>query len=148
MTIVNYSGDIQTANDVLQMWIKKFNTTTALKRGAIEKCLLKVFKRIYNGLHKEIYMKALKVSRDIVTLAEFKSQASNFLKRIANSSQPLLITQNGKPAGVLLSPAEFDRIQEQESIRFVTAVNRGIKDADEGKLLNSIQTKSRLGLRK
>ncbi len=93
-------------------------------------------------------MKSLKVSKDIVTLAEFKSQASSILERIGNSSQPLLITQNGKPAAVLLSPAEFDRIQEQESSRFVIAVNRGLQDADTSKTLTSSQAKSRLGLKK
>ena len=93
-------------------------------------------------------MKALKISKDVVTLAEFKSQAASLLERIGTSSQPLLITQNGKPAGVLLSPAEFDRIQEQESSRFVTAVNRGLQDVDSGKVLTSSQAKSRLGIKK
>ncbi|MCB9025594.1 MAG: type II toxin-antitoxin system Phd/YefM family antitoxin [Bdellovibrionaceae bacterium] len=81
---------------------------------------------------QEVLMKALKISKDVVTLAEFKSQAASLLERIGSSSQPLLITQNGKPAGVLLSPAEFDRIQEQESSRFVISVNRGLQDADSG----------------
>lgn len=92
-------------------------------------------------------MKALKISKDVVTLAEFKNQAASLLERIGTSSQPLLITQNGKPAGVLLSPAEFDRIQEQESSRFVTSVNRGLQDADSGKLLTASQAKSRLGIK-
>lgn len=93
-------------------------------------------------------MKALKISKDVVTLAEFKSQAATLLERIGTSSQPLLITQNGKPAGVLLSPAEFDRIQDQESSRFVTAVNRGLQDADTGKVSTNSQAKSRLGIKK
>lgn len=93
-------------------------------------------------------MKALKVSQDIVTLAEFKSQAATLLERLGSSSQPLLITQNGRPAGVLLSPAEFDRIQEQETTRFVASVNRGLQDADGDKLLTSTQAKSRLGIKK
>lgn len=46
---------------------------------------------------------------------------------------------------MLLSPAEFDRIQEQESARFMAAVNRGIKDADDGKVLTSAKAKSGLG---
>ena len=92
-------------------------------------------------------MKALKLSKDVVTLAEFKNQAAALLERLGSSSQPLLITQNGKPAGVLLSPAEFDRIQEQESTRFVASVNRGLNDADGGKLLTATEAKSRLGLK-
>ena len=93
-------------------------------------------------------MKALKISQDVVTLAEFKNQAAKLLERISNSSQPLLITQNGKPAGVLLSPAEFDRIQEHENSRFIAAVTRGLEDADNGKTLTSKQLKSHLGLKK
>lgn len=80
-------------------------------------------------------------------LAEFKSQAAALLERISTSSQPLLISQNGKPAGVLLSPAEFDRIQEQESTQFVASVNRGLNDADGDKLLTAAEAKSRLGLK-
>jgi antitoxin YefM len=93
-------------------------------------------------------MKALKISKDVVTLAEFKSQAANILERVNASSQPLLITQNGKPAGVLLSPAEFDRLQEQETARFVVAVNRGLHDADNEKTASTAQAKARLGLKK
>lgn len=93
-------------------------------------------------------MKALKISKDVVTLAEFKSQAAALLERISASSQPLLITQNGKPAGVLLSPAEFDRLQEQEAARFVAAVSRGLHDADSDKVLSTAQARTRLGLKK
>lgn len=64
------------------------------------------------------------------------------------NNRPLLITQNGKPAGVLVSPAEFDRIQEQETARFMASVNRGLQDADGGKVLTSAQAKSRLGIKK
>lgn len=93
-------------------------------------------------------MKALKISRDVVTLAEFKNQAASYIERIGTSSQPLLITQNGKPAGVLVSPAEFDRIQEQEANRFKASVQRGIDDADRGKTMTLAKAKSRLGLKK
>ena len=78
---------------------------------------------------------ALKVSLDVVTLAELKSQTAALLERIGNSSQPLLITQNGKPVEFLLSPAKYDKIQDQKSVQFMPAVNRGLKEADNGKFL-------------
>lgn len=93
-------------------------------------------------------MKALKISKDIITLAEFKNSAATILKQIGDSSQPVLITQNGKPAGILLSPAEFDRIQEQETVRFMASVNKGIKDAEDKKIITTAQAKVRLGLKK
>lgn len=68
-------------------------------------------------------MKALKISKDVVTLAEFKDKAVSLLEQLSSSSRPLLITENGKPAGVLLSPEEFDRIQGRKSTRAASSVN-------------------------
>lgn len=76
-------------------------------------------------------MRAVRISEDIVPVSEFKAQAAECLRRIADSGQPLVITQNGKAAGVLLSPSEFDRLTEQA--RFVAAVTEGVADADAGR---------------
>ena len=77
-------------------------------------------------------MRAVRISEDIVPVSEFKAQAAECLRRIADSGQPLVITQNGKAAGVLLSPAEFDRLSERA--RFVAAVDEGLVDADAGRV--------------
>ncbi len=58
-------------------------------------------------------MKALKISKDIIRLAEFKNSAATILKKIGDSSPPVLITQNGKPAGVLLSPANLTEFKNK-----------------------------------
>lgn len=47
-------------------------------------------------------MKTLSIADDIVPVAEFKTSISKWLKSIQNTGHPLIITQNGKPAGVLL----------------------------------------------
>ena len=67
-----------------------------------------------------------RVSKDIVPVSEFKAQAAEWLRRIAGSGHPLVITQNGKPAGVLLSPAAFDELSETQN--FVSAVHQGMED--------------------
>jgi prevent-host-death family protein len=74
----------------------------------------------------------VRISEDIVPVSEFKAQAAEFLRRVAETGQPLVITQNGKAAGVLLAPADFDRLTERAT--FVTAVEQGIADADAGRL--------------
>ncbi len=79
-------------------------------------------------------MKPLRVSEDILPLGEFKTHASKALRRIRESQRPIVITQNGKPAGVLLSPEEFDRLTERE--RFVAAVRDGLTDVEEGRLID------------
>ena len=55
-------------------------------------------------------MRAVRISEDIVPVSDFKAQAAEWLKRVAETGHPLVITQNGKAAGVLLSPAHFDEL--------------------------------------
>lgn len=90
-------------------------------------------------------MRAVRISEDIVPVSEFKAQAAECLRRIAETGQPLVITQNGKAAGVLLSPGEFDRLSEQA--RFVSAVQEGLADADAGHLRDHEQVVERMRAR-
>ena len=77
-------------------------------------------------------MRPVRVSKDIVPVSDLKAHAAEWLKRVADSDQAVVITQNGKAAGVLLSPAEFDRLTE--SARFIAAVREGLEDADAGRV--------------
>jgi prevent-host-death family protein len=73
------------------------------------------------------------VSEDIVPVSDFKAQAADWLKRVAETGQPVVITQNGKAAGVLVSPAEFDRLTERA--RFLGAVDEGLTDEKAGRVV-------------
>ena len=55
-------------------------------------------------------MKNISIKNDIVPIAEFKAGISKWIKNIRDTGHPLIITQNGKPAGVLLSPEEYDEL--------------------------------------
>lgn len=90
-------------------------------------------------------MRTVRISEDIVPVSEFKAQAAECLRRIAQTGQPLVITQNGKAAAVVLSPSEFDRLTERA--RFVSAVHEGLDDAEAGRLLEHEEVESRLRAR-
>ena len=89
-------------------------------------------------------MKTLRVSQDIVPMAEFKGHAAHWFRRIAENNQPVVITQNGKPAGVLLSPVEFDRLVERQ--RFLQDIATGVADLDASRTMTTDELKRRLGL--
>ncbi len=55
------------------------------------------------------------------------------LHEVRSSRRPLVITQNGKAAAVLISPEDFDILTEQA--RFVDAVQRGLADVQNGRVL-------------
>jgi len=75
-------------------------------------------------------------------IAEFKGQAAHWLRRLAETGEPVVITQNGRPAGVLLSPSEFDRLQERQ--RFLESIAKGLADAEAGRLMETRELKRRL----
>lgn len=87
-------------------------------------------------------MRAIKVAEDIVPVGEFKGQAARWLRHAAETGQPVVITQNGKPAGVLVSPAEYDRLTERE--RFLESVAHGIADAEAGRTMDTKELRRRL----
>ena len=79
-------------------------------------------------------MKPFSTAEDIVPLNDFKARASQLFRKLREGQRPLIITQNGKPAAVLISPEEFDRIRERD--RFVEAVSAGLADAAAGRLVD------------
>ena len=59
---------------------------------------------------------------DVLPLAEFKAHAPATVDRLRATNQPILLTQNGRPAVVVMSPALFDALTERD--RFQTAIGR------------------------
>jgi prevent-host-death family protein len=82
-------------------------------------------------------MKPLQIAEDIVPIAEFKAHVSEVVRGLRERGRPLVITQNGKPAAVLISPEEFDALIEQA--RVVTAVQQGLAEAEAGQLISDEQ---------
>lgn len=89
-------------------------------------------------------MRILRVSEDVVPVGQFKAQAKKWLARASQTGQPLIITQNGRPAAVMLSPAEYDRLTEHE--RFLASVSAGLADAEAGRLHTTDEVRRRLGV--
>lgn len=79
-------------------------------------------------------MRDVNVSEGIVPLGEFKTRASKIIKDIADSDEPLVITQNGRPAAVLMSPAAFQEMRERHE--FFRAVAEGIADSETGRVVD------------
>ena len=77
-------------------------------------------------------IRSVRISQDFVPLSKFKARAAEWLRKAGDTGAPVVVTQNGKPAGVLLSPVVFDELTEQA--RFVAAVEEGLADAKTGRV--------------
>lgn len=85
---------------------------------------------------------AIKIDEDFMPVSEFKANAASVLARAREHGTPVVITQNGRPAGVFLSPAAYEELVEQA--RFLASVREGLADADGGRVLSSAALKRRL----
>ncbi|WP_411727482.1 type II toxin-antitoxin system Phd/YefM family antitoxin [Methyloglobulus sp.] len=79
-------------------------------------------------------MSNIQISEDILPLGQFKTHASRLLKSLNSNNRAIVITQNGKPAAVVLSPNEFDRLNAQS--RFISAVQQGLNDEQAGRVID------------
>ena len=87
-------------------------------------------------------MKNILVADDIIPVGQFKSGLAKYLKEINSKRNSLIITQNGKPAGVLVSPAEFDDLRQTKL--FIDSISRGLSDSEKGEVFSTVQVKKEL----
>lgn len=87
-------------------------------------------------------MRPVQFAKDIVPIGAFKAKAAAWLQRLRQSGGSIVITQNGVAAGVLMSPEEYDRLQEKE--RFLESVAMGLADAEAGRTIDAAELRRRL----
>jgi len=87
-------------------------------------------------------MRDITISNDIIPVGQFKSGLAKYLKEIQEKKNSLIITQNGKPAGVLISPSEFDELRQTKL--FIDSISRGLSDSEKGEKYITSQLKKEL----
>lgn len=86
-------------------------------------------------------MKAIRPA-DVVPIGEFKNQVASWFQRLRTSGHPVVITQNGKTAGILLSPMEYEKIQYDQAL--ASSIDSGLAELDAGKGINTDELEHRL----
>ena len=72
-----------------------------------------------------------------LSLSEAKMKLSSLVDAVQATDEEVLITRNGSPAAVLVSPDEFESLKETNAVRSDAALMReikeGLKDLKRGK---------------
>ena len=79
-------------------------------------------------------MKRLHISEDVIPIAKFKSQASKIINSVKSDGRSVVITQQGEPVAVLITPEDFDNYVERD--RFRSEVQTGLDDISSGRLID------------
>ena len=74
-----------------------------------------------------------------LSLSEVKMKLSELIENVYATDEEIMITKNGRPAAVLVSPEEFESLRETIEIKSDTDLMNEIK-----KGLSSLKKKSRL----
>ena len=80
-------------------------------------------------------MKRPALAEDLVPVHEFRSNMATYLKRVAESGRPVVLTQRGRAAAVLVDPEVLDELEESREV--VRKVMRGLDDGVAGRTVSS-----------
>lgn len=68
---------------------------------------------------------------DIVPITDLRQSAAAVLQRVRKSSHPVVITQRGRAAAVMVSPESYERSEQERQILRLLA--RGEREIAKGK---------------
>ena len=82
-------------------------------------------------------MYRIKIDKDIQPLTEFRSKVAFYFDKVKKTKRPLIITQNGKSAAVVLDVSEYeamiDKMEVLEDIKLAeTQISKGSKISHQG----------------
>lgn len=61
-------------------------------------------------------MVSIRFSEDIRPLSEFRANAAAFVEQVQTTHRPIVLTQHGRGAAVLLDVAEYERLVERAEV--------------------------------
>lgn len=79
---------------------------------------------------------------DIEPLSEFRKKSADFVKRLKKEKQPIVLTQHGKSAAVLMDVSEYERfIKKMEMLEDLLEAKQQV---EQGKTYTLDEAKKRI----
>ena len=76
------------------------------------------------------------------TISELRENISTSIEKLKDSGQPLIITQQGKPAAVMLDVASYQQLTEDYEV--IAGILRGLRDSQAGRVFTSDNIREQL----
>ncbi|MCC5933764.1 MAG: type II toxin-antitoxin system Phd/YefM family antitoxin [Candidatus Cyclonatronum sp.] len=82
------------------------------------------------------------VSKDIEPLSAFRKHSAEFIQRLKKDKQPIILTQHGKSAAVLMDVSEFERFQKK--LAMLEDLLEAKQQVEEGHIYSMEEAKARI----
>jgi prevent-host-death family protein len=87
-------------------------------------------------------MRHPKIDRDIKPVSEFRANAAELIEQVRNTRRPLVLTQRGHSAAVVLDVTDYaELIEELELLR---DIGTAMKQVEAGEVLSNREAKAEL----
>lgn len=87
-------------------------------------------------------MRRLKLDRDIRPVSEFRANAADLIEQVRKTGRPLVLTQRGHSAAVLLDVADYESLLEE--LDLLRDVRKAVKQLEAGEGVSHAEAKRRL----
>ena len=77
-------------------------------------------------------MQRLILDQDIKPLSEFRAHTAACIQQVQNSKRPVVITQHGKSAAVLIDVSEFEAMAQRLEVLEDIALGESMIDEEKG----------------
>ena len=84
----------------------------------------------------------ISISKDIEPLSEFRKKSADFIKRLKKEKQPIILTQHGKSAAVLMDVSEYERFTKK--MEMLEDLLEAKQQVDQGKTYSMKEAKERI----
>jgi prevent-host-death family protein len=84
----------------------------------------------------------ISISKDIEPLSEFRKKSADFIKRLKKEKQPIILTQHGKSAAVLMDVSEFERFTNK--MEMLEDLLEAKQQVERGKTYSMAEAKERI----
>jgi prevent-host-death family protein len=79
-------------------------------------------------------MKAVSLARNLIPIHEVRARLAACVAQVKRTGRPLILTQRGRAAAVLVSPKMLDEIEDRRIL--LMKVLEGLRDAEAGRFVD------------
>ncbi len=84
----------------------------------------------------------LRIATDIKRVSDFRANAAGMIEKVKTSGRPLVLTQRGESAAVLLDVAVYQELVEE--LELLSDVRTAMKQVELGQVLSNSAAKAEL----
>ncbi len=93
-------------------------------------------------------MKALKLSEDLKPLSEVKAKTGEVIRQVEETGRPVVVTRHGRGVAVLMSVANYERLQRYEAkAELMASIRDAERDIEEGRFYTTEEVMAHLQTR-